>query len=145
MKALEIHIPIFIVDDHAINRIISYLRHGALYRDRDIEQLGRSLDLDLTSDADLEALAIDMWELNVNAFFQVNTNKTDYKHSIFHFERISCPTPVVAYKQLQCLTYQCNNGDVPKTALYQALNRYKETLAEFIVAGLDEYKRAYWG
>lgn len=52
---------------------------------------------------------------------------------------------VRAYKACQCLGYQCAEGDVPETPLYQELEAFEAWLAKEIVTMLPEYESAQWG
>jgi hypothetical protein len=51
---------------------------------------------------------------------------------------------VVVYKAMECLIYQCSEGDVPESVLYQALERIKNELGSRIISGLPEYEEAVW-
>lgn len=52
---------------------------------------------------------------------------------------------VPAYKALRCLLYQCAEGTIPTTPLYQALDALSNRWAQEIVCKLPEYDRAVWG
>jgi hypothetical protein len=54
------------------------------------------------------------------------------------------PPLIQQLKSLSCLIYQCSEGNVPQTALYQSLLRRKIDLAAEIVHSLEEYDRADW-
>jgi hypothetical protein len=47
-------------------------------------------------------------------------------------------------KSLQCLTYQCAEGDVPETALFKRAEAAEGKLAQKIVAQTPEYEKAAW-
>ena len=48
-------------------------------------------------------------------------------------------------KAMSCLLYQCCEGKVPNSPLYDALNRAAGELAQRIVQDLPEYDKAPWG
>ena len=48
-------------------------------------------------------------------------------------------------KQIQCLTYQCSEGDVPETDLFKRLESIQRALALDIVTNTKEYEAAAWG
>lgn len=52
---------------------------------------------------------------------------------------------VSAYKATECLLYQCCEGDIDKTPLYQELLAFKHWLAGEIIDMLPEYEKANWG
>ena len=47
-------------------------------------------------------------------------------------------------KALQCLNYQCSEGDIPDTPIYKALNDIEHSLASIIIHDLKEYDDAPW-
>lgn len=47
-------------------------------------------------------------------------------------------------KSLQCLIYQCSEGEVPETALFKRLEAAEGKLALKIVQGLPAYEAARW-
>lgn len=48
------------------------------------------------------------------------------------------------FKSLNCLIYQCSEGDVPKHLLYEAMQKRATQLAFDIATGLPEYDKAVW-
>src|SRR5258708_27614180 len=54
------------------------------------------------------------------------------------------PPLIQQLKSLSCLIYQCSEGNVPQTALYQSLVRRKIDLTNEIVCNSEEYDRADW-
>jgi hypothetical protein len=65
-----------------------------------------------------------------------------------------CSPEIAAWKALECLLYQCHEGNVPKRPLFKALQQYAEKLGEQILAkhprvkslwDLPETKNAPWG
>jgi hypothetical protein len=63
----------------------------------------------------------------------------------FVFEKWADATPVEQFKAMCCVLYQCCEGDVPNSRLYNALNRSAGELAQSIVQELPEYDKASWG
>ena len=62
----------------------------------------------------------------------------DYKYAVVF------PALIQQFKSLRCLIYQCSEGTVPQTVLYQSLLRREMDLASQIVGNLEEYDRADW-
>jgi hypothetical protein len=52
---------------------------------------------------------------------------------------------VEQFKAIHCLLYQCHEGKVHETRLYEELNRAARELAQRIVQDLPEYDMAAWG
>jgi hypothetical protein len=63
----------------------------------------------------------------------------------FVFERWADATPVEQFKAMCCLLYQCCEGKVSDSRLYDELNRGAGELAQAIVQDLPEYEKASWG
>ena len=63
----------------------------------------------------------------------------------FVFERWADATPVQQFKAMSCLLYQCHEGKVRESRLYDELNRGAGELAQRIVQDLPEYDKASWG
>ena len=63
----------------------------------------------------------------------------------FVFERWADATPVEQFKAIHCLLYQCSEGNVPNSPLYDELNRAASELAQRIVQDLPDYDKASWG
>ena len=63
----------------------------------------------------------------------------------FVFEKWADATPVEQFKAMCCVLYQCCEGDVPNSRLYDELNRSAGELAQSIVQDLPEYEKAAWG
>ena len=63
----------------------------------------------------------------------------------FVFERWADATPVQQFKAMSCLLYQCHEGKVHESRLYDELNHAAGELAQRIVQDLPEYDKASWG
>ena len=49
-----------------------------------------------------------------------------------------------ALKSLQCLIYQCSEGNVPATDLYQALRDLEHSMMDEIIRAMPAYQQAQW-
>ena len=63
----------------------------------------------------------------------------------FVFEQWAEASPVAQFKAISCLRYQCSEGNVANSRLYDELNRAAGELAQAIVQELPEYDKASWG
>ena len=63
----------------------------------------------------------------------------------FAFETWADAKPVEQFKAMSCLLYQCHEGKVHESRLYDELNRAAGELAQRIVQDLPEYDKASWG
>ena len=50
-----------------------------------------------------------------------------------------------ALRQLDCLLYQCAEGDVPERPLFEALAGMRRILADRVLESVPSYARAPWG
>lgn len=53
--------------------------------------------------------------------------------------------PVQLVKSIDCLLYQCNEGDLPESDTYRELQAVRGRIAHSVVARLPEYETAVWG
>jgi hypothetical protein len=63
----------------------------------------------------------------------------------FVFDGWAGGSPVEQFKAIHCLLYQCCEGKVPNSRLYDELNRAAGELAQRIVQDMPEYDKASWG
>ncbi len=137
----------FMVEDTTINRVVTWLKREVTTSRFTLDRLAREYDVNLTSDRWDETLAQAMFQLNcdgVNARYgngeaeKFRPLNFTYKPEIYH-------SLVQVLKSLQCWKYQCNEGDVPETNLYQFFEEVEHHLALKIVTNLAEYDKATWG
>src|ERR1700726_1009020 len=69
----------------------------------------------------------------------------DIRLAKFVFKRWADATPVQQFKAMSCLLYQCHEGKVHESRLYDELKRAAGELAQRIVQDLPEYDKASWG
>jgi hypothetical protein len=140
----------FIVADHTINQIVNWLGRE-LEQDSGTISIRQKL-LKLGFDASIagwrEILGQEMFALNIQA---VDTRygkgeAVKFRKLNYHYE-VTQPVPLVqVLKSLHCWLYQCTEGDIPQTALYQLFaNDVQLYLMSKIIATLPEYEQAYWG
>jgi len=134
----------FVVSDSTINAAVSWIDDqrgsfsfisGTLLPGYDIkhdpEALGR--------------LAADMFALNVDAVNARYNGGADPPLDFKYAKDYSAPNAVRAFKLLECWRYQCSEGDVPETPLYQLMDRIIGEIACEIVHATEAYDRAPWG
>ena len=60
-------------------------------------------------------------------------------------QRWADATPIEQFKAIHCLLYQCHEGKVHESRLYDELNSAAGELAQRVVQDLPEYDKASWG
>ncbi len=97
----------------------------------------------LDSDSYKTRIGQGMWNMNyeaVNQRYGQKEKAPNYKFSSIETSEIQ------AYKNLNCLLYQCSEGDVPeKWLLYKRLRWIEGRWAGCIIDELPEYQQAEWG
>jgi GH43 family beta-xylosidase len=129
----------FIVSQECMNRIINGLYWTHDFKDINIAWY---MQYNLENSKDFELFGNRLFRLNANAVSQcygstVRAPKykwTDDTISIFQF-----------LKSVQCLIYQCAEGDVIDTSLYRDLVLLEKKLMHHIIYHMPEYKEAEWG
>ena len=69
----------------------------------------------------------------------------DIRLAEFVFEKWADASPVEQFAAIRCLLYQCHEGKVHESRLYDELTRAAGELARRIVQDLPEYDQASWG
>jgi len=128
----------YIVDNDTIDRIVTFF-----YMDRDLNTfITRYKKIDINDPETRAEFALDLHRMNVAAVdARYNeSNEITYKYRT----NIKTGSKVAVYKSLQCLLYQCAEGDVPKWNLYKLMEEIKNHIASDIIRALPEYDQAKW-
>src|SRR5207248_8291538 len=100
-----------------------------------------ALDTDNAPCEQLDQLGNELYALNQRA---VQLRYGDVQEvPAFRFLPSNC-SPIQRYKSLCCLIYQCSEGDIPETPLYQRMRDRADAMAREIVSHLPEYDQAIW-
>ncbi len=137
----------FMVEDKTINRVVTWLTREVQRNRFTLDWLAREYGVDIESAGWDEKLAQAMFQLNcdgVNARYG-NGEAEKFRPLNFTFQPEDCSSLVQVFKSLQCWNYQCSEGDVPETKLYQFFEEVEHHLALKIVMDLPEYDKATWG
>ena len=140
----------FIVDNKTINNIVTWLdsaleeTYGTIIiRQKLLEQGFDASESDWT-----ERLGQAMFQLNVIAVdARYGSGEAKRFRPLAYRYKLTHSVPLVqVLKSLQCWLYQCNEGDVPQTALYGLFdNEVRLYLMTEIIDALPEYQEAFWG
>jgi hypothetical protein len=139
-----IHMSAYIVEDKTINIVVGWLERELANSRFTLDRLAREFDIDLASDKWDEKLAHAMLQLNCDG---VNVRYGEEKAEKFRphdfvYEPERHHSLVQVIKSLQCWKYQCSEGDVPDTKLYQFFEEVEKYIALKIVTDLPDYDKA---
>lgn len=134
----------FIVSNKLINRIVTKLY---IHKNNDLSWNFRRL---------AEILKVDHYALTESmigqALYKMNCEAVGARYGKYEdmIDEIYKYTPefnnslVQVYKDIQCLSYQCAEGDIPNTELYKWLSDFESSIASRIIDKLPEYQTASW-
>lgn len=93
---------------------------------------------------DFDRLAKELWDMNRKAvnYRYGDKDTKDYSEG-FNWENGKL-NKFQCLKSMNCLSYQCSEGNVPKTKLYQFLEKLIGLWGSFIINDLSEYKETRW-
>lgn len=135
----------YIVSHETINRIVSFLYSNtgisAFSRNETIAKAG----FPIAEQEGCSKLGKAMLKLNVAAVDQ-RYNEKNRKEVIVNYQFNKVATSrIQALKSLQCLLYQCSEGNVPKRKQYKMLKAIEKNIMHEIIDSLPEYQKAEWG
>lgn len=142
----------FICENTTLDRIISALQFRRNeYARRPIEALGFDV---MNGREGKQALGEALRALNVLALKQRYPDDTDDSRpgktgeltvQSYEYKSEHHISDVQGYKSLECLLYQCSEGNAPNMPLFKALVQVGDQMAAGIVSRLDAYETANWG
>jgi hypothetical protein len=95
-----------------------------------------------------EILGHEMFQLNIKAIDARygNGEAVKFRKLDYHFEHTEAVPLEQVLKSLNCWLYQCSEGDIPETALYNLFDTdVRLYLMSEITTRLPEYEKADWG
>ena len=137
----------YVVEDKTINRIVTWLSREVITNLSTLDHLAQKYNVDLVGSNWDNKLASAMFQLNcdgVNARYGEGEAQS-FRPLNFTYKTEQYFSLVEVFKSLQCYTYQCCEGDIPETTLYQFFAEMENYLAVKIVTGLPAYDKATWG
>ena len=110
----------FMVGDQTINRVVTWLTREVSTSHFEIDRLARKYGIDLGSSNWDAKLAKAMFQLNCDGVNQRygEGEAEKFRPLNFQYKPEDCFSLVQFLKSLQCWMYQCCEGDVPQTKLY---------------------------
>src|SRR5437879_6122546 len=132
----------YIVEHKTINTIVSWLA-DELRRNPFLREKANKFKVDVESAGWEKQLAQAMYALNVSAVNQ-RYNEKNTPHG-FVYQPVFYRSRIAAFKSLQCWKYQCTEGTIPETNLYQYVEELEKQIAINMVIALPQYDEAAWG
>lgn len=134
----------FIISQKTMNNIINGLFWNHKFKD-----IYRSLlrEMNLKESQDFEAFGQKLFILNLRAVLLRYQNLKQSSEHIYLPKYIWVDahiTTIQWLKSLECLRYQCSEGNIPRTKLYKWLNKVIDGVQNQIISDLPEYKEAVW-
>jgi hypothetical protein len=127
----------YLVEKETIDKVSFLLkRQGARFQTE-------KLILEAFGVKDENGLGQKLWDMNRKAVNQRYNEKRKAEKYVYKF----CFNiePVQSFKAMQCLLYQCSEGNVPKSKTYKTLELFVCAAARGIVENLKAYETAKWG
>jgi len=128
----------YVVEKKTIDRIVSYIDSKPLYSTE-----GQYPEIYRNFLGDCNKLGQKMLNMNnkaVDQRYNENNPVELYRHSYESPRNL-----MQVYKSVQCFVYQCSEGDVVKSKLYQDFVKLEHRLAAEIISNTPEYNKAVWG
>lgn len=131
----------YLVENETIDRIISWLEVKN-------NGVGKSNlpPVDTMSEEEKQDLGKSMLKMNCEALIarygQAEHQELFCEEYQYSFQPVS---KMQALKSLSCFLYQCLEGEVPNSELFQRLKNIKNDLAMNIISDMPEYEKAIWG
>ena len=145
----------YVVEDKTINRILAAIDYAQYGHDDyapwptalvGVERRGFCITGEIDRLTKLGPIGIALREMNEAAVYaRYEGRHGDMAGDPYEYETIPAPTIHQLYKSLQCLLYQCAEGDMPETDLYKALRSWADHIANHITYRLDAVEAAEWG
>jgi hypothetical protein len=127
----------FIVEDATISKIVTFINGWC-----DADWYRSSFEKAGVDHHDPEAFGTALAQMNQDAVCQ---RYQDEPAELTYRYQPVLASKVAVYKAIQCLSYQCAEGNVPERPLYQLLEKLEACLAGDIIRELPEYDKAVWG
>jgi hypothetical protein len=136
----------FLVSDTTINRIVAWLGQNENLDSRDRAALADALSADPAHPNFSLLLGRALYAMNVAAVvYRYGEEEITRQRRLEYEYQVELPGgDARVYRALCCLMYQCWEGDIPKTKLFQALATIRPKIAYRIIAETAEYRIAEW-
>jgi len=137
----------YIVSDTTINYFLNWMWANAQATDNrwKYKELG-TLGYDISRINELPELGQALFAMNIRA---VNARypggkAEDFRPLDYQFRSMAATDVYQAIKAVKCFLYQCSEGDIDKSPLYQAMERISLEIMEAVFTKSPKYDAAQW-
>lgn len=136
----------YVVEDETINQVLAWFQQDQFGPRKVATWHLKKAGFDPSDAKSMRGLGHEMFRLNIYAVDARYGDGEAEKFRPLDYEFVSLmpPAKIQALKSLQCLIYQCSEGDVVERPLYQMLRDIEFAICRDIVGSLPEYDRAAW-
>ena len=99
-------------------------------------------ELTISGKEHMQTVARRIHDMNCNAVNQRYSHFSESETSAFIWQESHIKTIFEVYKAIECLLYQCSEGNVPQLNLFKALDNYRNAIARKIATNTSDYKAA---
>lgn len=150
----------FLCNGKLFNEVVSTLYHYAENKPRHAYGTGQAAAFMLnvrvkdengntilrpTANEQMAVIAKQLYNMNRDAVSQRYKDGSGGDYGYQFRQTVPLSSMVVLFKKIQCLSYQCSEGDVPERDLFKKMEKVLDALAHDIVCHLKEYDKAIWG
>ena len=146
----------FIVSNATINRIVAVLEYATQWKRLFPNPVYVNETLQVFNTKSAKDLGQRLYDINVaainhrypDAVKNINnapgTIDDNGNHVPYKYEMVLPGTRFQGLKAIDCLVYQCSEGDIVNHPLYKALKDYGLAICSAIVSDMPEYENAIW-
>lgn len=127
----------FFVSKATIDACVTAINHNAAYH-RDHGKLYATSN---------DTLGKELWAMNNDALWARYPDKDDLANDevIAGYKyKTTFPTMIQMLRSVQCLIYQCSEGNIPERETFKSLERVEGLLKDRIISDLPAYKATKW-
>lgn len=132
----------FIVKNKTINNIVAVLARDEFM----IRLINQEFNVNIKLDSGRSYFAHRLYALNVSSVGARYGSADDMVGNGFQYKHEYDVGILKSFKDLQCLLYQCDEGEVPSTKLFKFMDTVAfKHIAKKIIYDLPEYDLLGWG
>jgi hypothetical protein len=136
----------FVVTNETINNILFGLVHAKNQPYKLFPRSEGELTITAGDSKEMAEIGKKLFALNCQAVDQRygNGQSKEFYTEAYQYKPFANVPRMQVYKSMRCLLYQCSEGNVPDTKLFQDLNDFCNGVARSIISDLPEYDAASW-